>query len=226
MCRTLISALFLAVFSPTLADAGTAPYPNMAPLTQYLSVSRTAEIAMARSAAPAPISDKAEILILGTHGFETAVRGTNGFVCYVGRSWEKDFDDPEFWNPNVRTPQCWNAAAVSSVLPRYLKRTQWVLAKVPRQQMAVRTKAAWADHEFGPPAPQSVAFMMSKDQYLQDDGGHWHPHMMWYVSGDAEKSWGANLAGVPAMSGYVPQDRMTVFLVLVNHWSDGTPATH
>jgi D-alanyl-D-alanine carboxypeptidase len=49
---------------------------------------------------------------------------------------------------------------------------------------------------------------------------------MWYVSGDAEKSWGANLAGVPAMSGYVPQDRMTVFLVLVNHWSDGTPATH
>ena len=71
-----------------------------------------------------------------------------------------------------------------------------------------------------------MCYMMSKDQYLQDDGGHWHPHMMWYVSGDAEKSWGANLAGVPAMSGYVPQDRMTVFLVLVNHWSDGTPATH
>jgi len=67
--------------------------------------------------------------------------------------------------------------------------------------------------------PNAMCYMMSKDQYLQDDGGHWHPHMMWYVSGDAKKSWGANLAGVPAMSGYVPQDRMTVFLVLVNHWS-------
>jgi len=226
MCRTLISALFLAVFSPTLADAGTAPYPNMAPLTQYLSVSRTAEIAMARSAAPAPISDKAEILILGTHGFETAVRGTNGFVCYVGRSWEKDFDDPEFWNPNVRTPQCWNAAAVSSVLPRYLKRTQWVLAKVPRQQMAVRTKEAWADHEFGPPAPQSVAFMMSKDQYISDptlaSAANWYPHIMFFVSATEDAKWGANVHGAPIFATTSDAEPITTFFVVAPKWSDGT----
>ena len=66
-------------------DAKTA-YPSMAPIEQYL-MDRTAEIALARSAAPESISDDAEILVLGRHGFETAVKGKNGFVCIVERSW-------------------------------------------------------------------------------------------------------------------------------------------
>src|SRR6266699_6972776 len=66
-------------------DATTA-YPNMAPIEQYL-MDRTAEIALARSAAPESISRDAEILVLGRHGFETAVKGKNGFVCMVQRSW-------------------------------------------------------------------------------------------------------------------------------------------
>jgi hypothetical protein len=71
-----------------------------------------------------------------------------------------------------------------------------------------------------------MCYMMSKQQYLSDDDMHWHPHMMWYVAGDTTKSWQANLLGVPAMAGYVPEDRMTIFLVRVDHWSDDTPATH
>ncbi|HVA56997.1 MAG: hypothetical protein WBQ26_00860 [Gemmatimonadaceae bacterium] len=55
----------------------------------------------------------AEILVFGATGYETAVRGSNGFVCFVGRSWAQEFGAPEFWNPKIRTPQCWNAAAVS-----------------------------------------------------------------------------------------------------------------
>ena len=62
------------------------PYPNMAPLDQYLMEDREAEIALARSAAPESISRDAEILVLGRHGYETAVKGKNGFVCIVERS--------------------------------------------------------------------------------------------------------------------------------------------
>jgi hypothetical protein len=119
-----------------------------------------------------------------------------------------------------------NAPAAKTYLPIFLMKTKLVMAAKSKEEIARALKSAWDSNQLPTLEPNAMCYMMSKDQYLQDDGGHWHPHMMWYVSGDAEKSWGANLAGVPAMSGYVPQDRMTVFLVLVNHWSDGTPATH
>jgi hypothetical protein len=64
-----------------------APYASMAPLDQYLMVDRDAELAMSRSAAPEAISRDADVLVLGRHGYETAVKGKNGFVCVVERSW-------------------------------------------------------------------------------------------------------------------------------------------
>jgi len=222
----LILALCLGVISPLLAGAGRDPYPDRAPLKQYLPASQAAEIVLARSAAPAGISDKAEILVLGVHGFETAVHGNNGFVCYVGRSWEKDFGDPEFWNQNVRTPQCWNAAAVNSVLPIYLKRAQWVLAGVSKEEMAARTKAAWTAHEFGPPAPQSVAFMMSKDQYISDPTpgveAHWYPHVMFFVPATEDSKWGANVRGGPIFANTSEAEPITTFFMVAPKWSDGT----
>src|SRR5258705_12780397 len=89
-------------------DAAT-PYPKIEPIEQYL-MDRTAEIALARSAAPESISRDAEVLALGRHGFETAVKGKNGFVCIVGRGWSSAAD-PDFWNPKVRVPICMNSPA-------------------------------------------------------------------------------------------------------------------
>jgi hypothetical protein len=57
----------------------------MAPIEEYLMTDRNAEIALARSAAPKSISQDATVLILGRQGYETAVEGTNGFVCVVER---------------------------------------------------------------------------------------------------------------------------------------------
>jgi hypothetical protein len=217
----------LLVATPLLpAQAQTGPYPVAAPLDQYLIPDQASEIVLARSAAPASISDGAEVLVLGRDGYTTAVKGGNGFVCLVERSWGKSTDDAEFWNPKVRAPHCLNAPAAKTYLPIFLMKTKLVMAAKSKEEIARALKSAWDSNQLPTLEPNAMCYMMSKDQYLQDDGGHWHPHMMWYVSGDAEKSWGANLAGVPAMSGYVPQDRMTVFLVLVNRWSDGTPATH
>src|SRR6185436_9059075 len=107
-------------------DAKTS-YSKMAPIDEYLMADRGAEIALARSAAPESISRDAEVQVLGRHGFETAVKGKNGFVCIVERSWTSTAD-PDFWNPKVRTPICWNAAAARSLLLRNIKRTQLILA--------------------------------------------------------------------------------------------------
>ena len=201
-------------------------YSSMAPVDQYLVADRNVEIALARSAAPAAVSDKAEILVLGVHGYETAVQGSNGFVCFEQRSWANDFDAPDFWNPKVHTPQCWNAAAASSVLPDYLKRTQWVLAGVSREEMQARTKAAVAAHEMGSPAPGSMAYMLSKDQYIKDpqpgSEARWYPHIMFFVPATDDSKWGANGRGGPIYSTTSDAEPITTFFVLAPRWSDGS----
>jgi hypothetical protein len=61
---------------------------------------------------------------------------------------------------------------------------------------------------------------MSKQQYLNDQGASWHPHLMFFVSGDAAKSWGADLPGSPIMAADDPEERTTIFMVWVGNWSD------
>jgi|HubBroStandDraft_5_1064220.scaffolds.fasta_scaffold14009_2 hypothetical protein len=226
----LILVLSLGAMSPVLADNAKPLYPAMAPIEQYLSASPAVEIAMAKSAGPKSVSDKASVMVLTKTGYETAVNGSNGFVCFIQRSWAKDFDDPEFWNPKDYTPQCWNAAAVSSVLPEYLKRTQWVLAGVSKEEMLARTKAAWAAHEFTPPAPESVVFMLSKDQYINDPApgapSNWHPHVMFFVPATEDSKWGANLPGSPVFSTTSDVDPVTTFFVISPKWSDGSLAPY
>jgi hypothetical protein len=219
----LILILSLAAISLAHADAVKDPYPAMAPLAQYM-MDKDAEIALARSAAPKAISDDATILVLGKSGYETAVKGSNGFTCFVGRSWMNDFDAADFWDPRDLTPNCMNAAAVKSVLPEFVERTQWVVAGVSKDEMAARTNAAWASHKYSLPAPGTVDYMMSKEQCIHAPAPcNWYPHVMFFeATADAQK-WGDNIKGVPVYSGVSKTDPVTTFMVVVPIWSDGTP---
>src|SRR5215468_4859956 len=119
-------------------------YPARAPVEQYRIGNVQGEIVLARSAAPPSISADAEVLVLGNRGYETAAKGKNGFVCFVERSWAAGFDFAEFWNPKLRAPNCFNPPAVRSVLPQYLKRTEWVLAGASKQEMIEKTRSLFA----------------------------------------------------------------------------------
>jgi hypothetical protein len=205
------------------AQAAKAPYPIMAPLEQYLIPDETAEIALARSAAPASISDAAEVMVLRRDGYATAVKGSNGFVCIVERSWGKATNDPEFWNPKMRAPHCFNPAASRTFLPIFLKKSKLVLAGKSKAHILAATTSALEKRELPALAPGAMCYMMAKQQYLSDDDMSWHPHLMFFVAGDAVKSWGANLPGSPVIAGDDPEERVTVFMVLTGTWSDGTP---
>ncbi len=205
------------------AQAAKAPYPVMAPVDQYLIPNEKAEIALARSAAPASISDAAEVMVLRRDGYATAVKGSNGFVCVVERSWGKATDDPEFWNPKMRAPHCFNPAASRTFLPIFLQKTKLVLAGKSKAQILAETASALDKRELPALAPGAMCYMMAKQQYLSDNDMSWHPHVVFFVSGDAVKSWGANLPGSPVIAGDDPEERVTVFMVLAGAWSDGTP---
>jgi hypothetical protein len=187
---------------------------------------RDAEIAMARSAAPPSISAQAEVMVLGRHGYETAVKGSNGFVCLVERSWMSPFDFAQFWNPKMRGPICFNPPAVQSILPFTFKRTELVLAGSSRTEMLEKIKAANVKG-YPPLQPGAMSFMMSPQGYLNDDAGHWVPHLMFYIPLTNAKVWGADLTGSPVMAN--PQfngnpEPITELMIPVATWSDGSPS--
>ena len=220
------AAFLLAAWSagPSQAQPVQAPYVRMAEIERYLT-DRSAEVALARSAAPASVSGDAAVLVLGRRGYETAAPGKNGFTCLVERAWGADFDDPEFWNPKIRGPVCFNAAATRSVLPSYRKRTEWVLAGASKADLLRRTRVAVAAKEILAPEVGAMCYMMSKDGYLGDKaGGHWHPHLMFFLPRLAQAAWGSGSQGSPVFGGPLLVEPTSVFLVPVPAWSDGSPA--
>jgi hypothetical protein len=231
MKRKTLRALALRTFGPVVVVAAAwqaqaqdakEPYQNMAPLDQYL-MERSAEIALARSAAPESISPDSEVMVLGRHGYETAVKGKNGFVCMVERSWMAPIDDPDFWNPKLRAPICLNPAAVRSYLPRTIKKTELTLATKSKAQMFAAIKAALDKKELPAPEPDAMCYMLSKQGYLSDRDGHWHPHLMFFAPLTDPAAWGAGLPGSPVIA-FKGTEGMTVFLIPVTRWSDGTAA--
>jgi hypothetical protein len=219
--RLLLANLGLALV--TIADSARGqplaqPYPRMAPLAQYLTASPVEEIALARSAAPSSISEDANILTFDGKRYVQAVKGNNGFTCLVERSWTDEFKNPEFWNPRIRVPICLNAAAARSILPSYLKRTQWVIEGAPLAPIELLAK----DHPPADPELGSMAMMMSKSGYLADGVGAAGPHLMFYLPRVAATSWGAGLPDSPVFSTPGDKPSITIFYVGVGKWSDGS----
>ena len=218
------SVVCAVVFCASVVQA--ADYPTMAPQDQYM-MDRAAEITLAKSAAPPSIADKATVLVLTTHGYETAVHGSNGFVCAVERGWMAQYDFPQFWNPHMRGPLCYNPAAVRSILPYTIKRTELVLAKRSKPEMIAAIKDAISNHALPPLESGAMTYMLSKQGYLSDEAHNWVPHLMFYFPRAQASEWGADLPGAPPMLNPQFQDSpeaLSVIMVPVTHWSDGTPA--
>jgi hypothetical protein len=229
MCKNISAAFIVAAVTMLCvrqADAQDAEsrYPSMAPLGQYLMPDRNSEVALAQSAAPESISRDAEVLVLGPKGYETALKGKNGFVCMVERSWSAGIEDPEFWNPKLRAPICLNAAAARSYLPHTIKRTELVIAGRSKAQMSDAIHAALGNKELRTPEPGAMCYMMSKQGYLSDRDGHWRPHLMFFTPPTDPALWGANLPGSPVIAFTDGREGMAVFLIPVSEWSDGTAA--
>jgi len=218
VCAILALAYDVVTPQRMPAQDGKNPYPtSMAPLDQYL-MDRNDEIALARSAAPPSISQHATVLVLGKNGFDTAVQGTNGFVCNVDRSWEDAFENtPEFWNSKRRGPICFNQAAAKTMVPLIMIRTRLALAGKSKAEIKEGLKAAIEKGELPAIEPGAMCYMMSKQGHLSDRDGHWYPHLMFFAPAKDAESWGQVIGGADP-------EQIAVFAVKVDKWSDGTDA--
>jgi len=217
----VLGTAYQAMAQDAAKPSTTTPYAKMAPIDQYLMTDQGAEIAVARSAAPESIARDAEVQVLGRHGFETAVKGKDGFVCIVARGWTSA-PDADFWNPKVRVPMCFNAAAAHSYLVRLAKETEWGLAGRTQAQMTESVKAAIAEKESPPMESGAMCYMLSKQGNGGDSSPHWPPHLMFFYSDADPAIWGANLPGSPVVAMSDPVEHLTSFVIPVQRWSDGT----
>lgn len=223
--RAFFASTFLtaAILVSASGQAAKSPYPAMAPLDLYMMPEAT-EIAWARSAAPASISSKADVMVLRGDGYATAVKGTSGWVCMVERAWANNTNAPDFWNPKLRAPHCFNPPAARSFLPIYLMKTKMVMAgERSKEKIVQATEAAFKSGKLPALERGSAAYMMSKQQYLGDRDQHWHPHVMFFAQGDQSKTWGADLPDSPVIAANDPEEHVTILFVVADKWSDGTP---
>lgn len=223
--QALVLVVVLGVAGHGHAENLKTTYPR-APTAQYLMSDQKAEIALARSAAPVAVSRDATIQVLAEHGYETVVQGKNGFVCLVERSWMGAVDSPEFWNPKMRGPVCFNPPAVRSVLPITYRRTELALTGLSRSQLIASMQDVVRKKQLPALEPGAMSYMMSKQGQLGDANGHWHPHLMFYSARSDGADWGADVPGSPVLLN--PQfqgapEPLATFIVRVADWSDGTP---
>lgn len=223
------------------ARAQSSPQPTnrsgAAPFAEYL-MSRSAEIALARSAAPEAISKNATVLVLTRQGWQTAVQGSNGFVCLVERSWTSSIDFKEVWNAKIRGADCLNPAAARTMIPIFKELTRLTLAGATMRQRVEGLRAAYARKAIPALAPGALGYMMSRQSYLTDAPPHNLAHvMMFTATRGASVQWGASLPHVPllAASNWFPTATHTrrlelslppldVLVIAVPDWSDGTRA--
>ena len=134
---------------------------------------REREIALARSAAPASVSDGAAIWVFTDSGYALAVPGTSGSACYVSRSW-----------PGSVEPHCFDEEGAGTIMKIHMREVELLHRGMTPDQ---------AEREIAPdilagrlrlPRRPAMSYMMSADQVLISDAGRpagrWRPHVMIY----------------------------------------------
>lgn len=218
MKNTLISLVLLAVpFAPSaVAQTSKSPVGNYPPIQEYL-MAQESEIALAKSAAPANISDGATIKVLTTSGFKVVHQGDNGFVCVVMRGFSAPTYTPAqlrdlVYDAALRAPICFDLKAAKEVMPYYELRTKLAMQGKNPDQIAEGVQAAYARGELPKRDGVSFAYMWSSDQNLASFG-HWHPHMMVFAPYYENSMAGGNSFGAPLPQ--VTDDAGTPFSVVV-----------
>lgn len=134
---------------------------------------RTEEIALARSAAPASVSDSATIYVLTATGYELAVKGSSGAACYVSRDWIASIE-----------PHCFDPEGAQTIMPMHMQRVSMLHAGKSKAEADAAVAEGIANGTFRLPRRPVMSYMMSAEQKLiapnGSPAGAWQPHLMIY----------------------------------------------
>jgi hypothetical protein len=174
-----VLAITVLASSALASDAATQAKPEE-PSKQMrydASTPRERQIQLALSAAPAEVSSKAAVYILGPQGYEKVREGTNGFSCLVERAFVGTTEV-------AVGPACFDAEGSRTLLLTYLRREE--LRAQGKSEAEIKNDIAngYKEGRFKVPGP-GFLYMMSNENYIYDDqskeSGYVPPHLMFYA---------------------------------------------
>jgi hypothetical protein len=212
--RLVRLALLASLGASAAAHAQSNAYP---PPREYL-MSRDEELAMARSAAPPGVADRATIKVLGPDGFMDARSGDNGFTCLVMRGWSAPTYTPDqfrrfTFDATIRAPICFDPVASRVVLPYYELRSRLGMQGKAPEQITAGIEHAYATGQLPERTTASFAYMWSAAQHLGAGIGHWRPHIMVFAPYYTNAMVGGHAFGSPLPQ--LSDDAGTPFSVVV-----------
>jgi hypothetical protein len=180
--KVFVGALSIGVLAISMAMPGMA---QELPKVYDASVPRERQIELALSAAPAEVSSKATVYILGLKGYEKVREGTNGFSCYVGRSFVKPTE-------TTVEPTCFDAEGSRTILIRRIRMEELRANGKSEAEIKADIANGYKEGRFPDPSKPGFLYMMSNENRLGDSRGtaNFPPHLMFYAPGMTTKDMG------------------------------------
>jgi len=142
------------------------------------SMPRDQQITLAESAAPAEVSSKATVYVLGPKGYEKAREGTNGFSCVVTRHFVKPAE-------TTIEPQCFDAEGSRTLLPVYLHGEELRTNGKSEAEIKADVASGYKEGRYQYPSKPGFLYMMSSQNRLsaipEHGTGIFPPHLMFYA---------------------------------------------
>lgn len=151
--------------------------PPTVPKVYDASMARDQQMALAMSAAPEAVSSNATIYVLGAHGYEKAREGTNGFSCFVYRS---------FVNPTETAvgPMCLDAEGTRTSLAVYLHMEELRSSGKSEAEIKADADSGYKTGRYQYPSKLGILYMLSNNNRLPTKDHttqHLPPHVMIYA---------------------------------------------
>lgn len=151
--------------APALAQAS--PAAASRPL-----MDREKEIALALSACPPGLTEKAAVYVLGASGYIKVRESGNGFTAIVQHS-----------VPGAQEPQCMDQEGARTFLPRMLLVAELRAQGKSREEIQRAVAEALAKGALQPPHRPGVDYMLSAQNQIPNEKGvviSFPPHVMFY----------------------------------------------
>jgi hypothetical protein len=166
-------ACMLGVAVKIAVSTSAAAQSTQAAGSQPQLMDRQKEIALALSACPSFVANKAAVYVLEKAGYVKVRDSQNGFTALVQHSL-----------PTAQEPRCMDAEGTRTHLPRLLKVAELRGEGKSREEIQRFVADAFAKGVFQPPARPGVDYMLSTENLVPNEKGivgPYPPHVMFYA---------------------------------------------
>jgi hypothetical protein len=209
MKTTFAGLLSIAALSSSAAAQDKPKEPTKEVHTIDASTPRERQIELALSAAPAEVSSKATVYILGPQGYEKVREGTGGFSCFIWRSFKET-------KQVSAAPACFDAEGSRTLMLAAMHREELRAQGKSEAEIEDEIAKGYKDGRFKAPGPGFLYMMSSENYFYIAHAKQWStvpPHVMFYAPNKTVKDVGYESISptmVPYLTGVGPEGLLVV----------------